>query len=51
MWKKKIGKLLGLIFLDMSKSYMLDTQDMAEAKYKKWDKEPAPNGWDGELLS
>ena len=44
--KKKIGKLLDSNGLDMSKSYMLDTQDMAEAKYKKWEKEPAPHGWD-----
>ncbi|PHT37237.1 hypothetical protein CQW23_24937 [Capsicum baccatum] len=45
--KKKIGKLLDADGLDMSKAYMLDTQQSAEAKYKKWDKEPAPAGWDG----
>ncbi|KAL5199468.1 hypothetical protein ABZP36_020671 [Zizania latifolia] len=44
--KKKIGKLLDSNGLDMSKSYMLDTQESAEAKYKKWEKEPAPYGWD-----
>ncbi|KAL6531904.1 hypothetical protein OROMI_028267 [Orobanche minor] len=44
--KKKIGKLLDANGLDMSKAYMLDTQEMAEAKYKKWEKEPAPAGWD-----
>ncbi|KAL3843354.1 hypothetical protein ACJIZ3_000757 [Penstemon smallii] len=44
--KKKIGKLLDANGLDMSKAYMLDTQEMAETKYKKWDKEPAPDGWD-----
>lgn len=45
--KKKIGKLLDANGLDMSKAYMLDTQDMAETKYKKWEKDPAPHGWDG----
>ncbi|KAL6514502.1 hypothetical protein OROGR_020081 [Orobanche gracilis] len=44
--KKKIGKLLDANGLDMSKAYMLDTQEMAESKYKKWEKEPAPAGWD-----
>ncbi|KZV41125.1 pre-mRNA-splicing factor syf2-like [Dorcoceras hygrometricum] len=44
--KKKIGKLLESNGLDMSKAYMLDTQDMADAKYKKWEKDPAPAGWD-----
>uniref|UniRef100_A0A7N0UZC3 Pre-mRNA-splicing factor SYF2 n=1 Tax=Kalanchoe fedtschenkoi TaxID=63787 RepID=A0A7N0UZC3_KALFE len=44
--KKKIGKLLDANGLDMSKAYMLDTQDMAEQKYKKWEKDPAPYGWD-----
>ncbi|XP_051141510.1 uncharacterized protein LOC127258626 [Andrographis paniculata] len=44
--KKKIGKLLDANGLDMSKAYMLDTEQMAEAKYKKWEKEPAPEGWD-----
>lgn len=47
--KKKIGKLLDSNGLDMTKSYMLDTQESAEAKYKKWEKEPAPYGWDGEF--
>ena len=44
--KKKIGRLLDANGLDMSKAYMLDTQDMAETKYKKWEKNPAPAGWD-----
>ncbi|KAH7692917.1 pre-mRNA-splicing factor SYF2 protein [Dioscorea alata] len=44
--KKKIGKLLDSNGLEMSKAYMLDTQEMAEAKYKKWEKDPAPFGWD-----
>lgn len=48
--KKKIGKLLDANGLDMSKAYMLDTEQMAEAKYKKWEKEPAPSGWDGMLF-
>ncbi|GJX98626.1 protein MOR1, partial [Tanacetum coccineum] len=43
---KKIGKLLDYNGMDMSKAYMLDMQQMAEAKYKKWEKEPAPGGWD-----
>lgn len=49
--KKKIGKLLDANGLDMTKAYMLDTQQMAEAKYKKWEKEPAPYGWDGKNRS
>ncbi|CAA7403900.1 unnamed protein product [Spirodela intermedia] len=44
--KKKIGKLLDANGLDMKRAYMLDTQEMAEAKYKKWEKDPAPFGWD-----
>jgi len=44
--KKKIGKLLDANGLDMTKAYMLDTQEAAQAKYKKWEKEPAPYGWD-----
>ncbi|KAD6795612.1 hypothetical protein R6Q59_020494 [Mikania micrantha] len=44
--KKKIGKLLEANGLDMKEAYMLDTQQVAEAKYKKWEKEPAPAGWD-----
>lgn len=44
--KRKIGKLLDANGLDMTKAYMLDTQDAAEAKYKKWEKDPAPFGWD-----
>lgn len=45
--KKKIGKLLDANGLDLSKAYMLDTQESAESKYKKWEKDPAPYGWDG----
>uniref|UniRef100_A0A2P2LJW1 Pre-mRNA-splicing factor syf2 n=1 Tax=Rhizophora mucronata TaxID=61149 RepID=A0A2P2LJW1_RHIMU len=45
--KKKIGKLLDANGLEMTKAYMLDTQEAAEAKYKKWEKDPAPFGWDG----
>jgi len=45
--KKKIGKLLDANGLDMTKAFMLDTQEAAEVKYKKWEKDPAPFGWDG----
>lgn len=45
--KKKIGKILDANGLDMTKAYMLDTQEAAETKYKKWEKEPTPSGWDG----
>ncbi|KAJ0743601.1 putative mRNA splicing factor SYF2 [Helianthus annuus] len=44
--KKKIGKLLDANGLDMKEAYMLDTQEVAETEYKKWEKEPAPAGWD-----
>ncbi|KAK4284864.1 hypothetical protein QN277_001642 [Acacia crassicarpa] len=44
--KKKVGKLLDANGLDMTKAYMLDTQEAAEEKYKKWEKDPAPFGWD-----
>lgn len=44
--KKKIGKLLDANGLDMTKAYMLDTQEAAEEKYKKREKDPAPFGWD-----
>ncbi|XP_073223979.1 uncharacterized protein [Cicer arietinum] len=44
--KRKIGKLLDANGLDMTKAYMLDTQEAAEEKYKKWEKDPAPFGWD-----
>lgn len=44
--KKKIGKLLDANGLDLTKAYMLDTQEAAEVKYKKWEKDPAPFGWD-----
>lgn len=45
--KKKIGRLLDANGLDMSKAYMLDTEETAKTKYKKWEKDPAPVGWDG----
>ena len=48
--KKKIGKLLDANGLNMKKAYMLDTQEMAEGKYKKWEKDPAPFGWDGMFI-
>lgn len=35
----------------MKEAYMLDTQEAAEAKYKKWEKDPAPFGWDGMFRS
>lgn len=44
--KRKIGKILDANGLDMTKAFMLDTQEAAEAKYKKWEKDPAPFGWD-----
>lgn len=47
--KKKIGKLLDANGLDMTKAFMLDTEEMAEAKYKKWDKKETPHGWDGKI--
>ncbi|XP_028777786.1 uncharacterized protein LOC114734332 [Neltuma alba] len=49
--KKQIGKLLDANGLDMTKAYMLDTQESAEEKYKKWEKDPAPFGWDGMFCS
>lgn len=47
--QKRIGKLLDANGLEMSKAYMLDTQETAEAKYKKWEKDPAPFG--GEVFN
>lgn len=44
--KKRLEKQLDANGLDVSKAFMLDTQEAAEVKYKKWDKEPAPFGWD-----
>lgn len=49
--KRKVGKQLESNGLDMSKAYMLDTQEVAEDKYKKWEKKPAPFGWDGKFLA
>jgi pre-mRNA-splicing factor SYF2 len=36
--KRKVGKQLEASGLDMSKAYMLDTQEDVEDKYKKWEK-------------
>lgn len=36
--KKILGKHLDANGLDITKAYMLDTQEAAEAKYKKWEK-------------
>ena len=47
--KKRIGKLLDANGLDMKTAHMLDTEEVAAAKYKKWEKDPAPAGWDGTL--
>jgi pre-mRNA-splicing factor SYF2 len=44
--KKTLGKQLDANGLDLTKAYMLDTQEAAEEKYKKWDKKAAPFGWD-----
>ncbi|KAH7414907.1 hypothetical protein KP509_14G017200 [Ceratopteris richardii] len=44
--QKQLEKRLEFNGLDPSKAYMLDTQDAAEEKYKKWEKKPAPFGWD-----
>lgn len=44
--KKILGKHLDANGLDITKAYMLDTQEAAESKYKKWEKKPAPFGWD-----
>lgn len=41
--ENNIGNLLNSNFLDMSSS-MLNTNDMAAAKYKKWEKETTPHG-------
>eukprot|EP00250_Pteridium_aquilinum_P017405 c23615_g1_i1 orf=966-1937(-) len=44
--QKRLGKHLELNGLETSKAFMLDTQESAEVKYKKWEKKPAPFGWD-----
>ncbi|MCO5557147.1 hypothetical protein L7F22_010704 [Adiantum nelumboides] len=44
--QKRFGKHLELNGLETSKAFMLDTQEAAETKYKKWEKKPAPFGWD-----
>lgn len=44
--QKRLGKHLEINGLEASKAFMLDTQESAEVKYKKWEKKPAPFGWD-----
>eukprot|EP00897_Mesotaenium_endlicherianum_P006407 jgi/Mesen1/5795/ME000293S04953 len=44
--KKKMGKQLESNGLDIKQAYMLDTQEQAEAKYKKRNKKEAAFGWD-----
>ncbi|CAI5458725.1 unnamed protein product [Closterium sp. Yama58-4] len=44
--KRKMSKQLDAAGLDITKAYMLETQEAAESKYKKWEKKPAPFGWD-----
>lgn len=44
--QKRLGKQLEMNGLEASKAFMLDTQESAEVKYKKWEKKPAPFGWD-----
>ena len=48
--KRRMEKQLAANGLDLSASYMLDTQEDAEAKYKKWEKKDTPFGWDGQLF-
>jgi hypothetical protein len=48
--QKRLGKVLDANGLDMKKAYMLDTQEQAEEKYDKWEKKPAPFGWDGQYI-
>ncbi|CAI7787860.1 unnamed protein product [Closterium sp. NIES-53] len=44
--KRKMSKQLDAAGLDITKAYMLETQEAAESKYKKWEKKEAPFGWD-----
>eukprot|EP00271_Cylindrocystis_brebissonii_P013427 TRINITY_DN33246_c0_g1_i1.p1 TRINITY_DN33246_c0_g1~~TRINITY_DN33246_c0_g1_i1.p1 ORF type:complete len:420 (-),score=108.41 TRINITY_DN33246_c0_g1_i1:790-1956(-) len=44
--KRKIGSQLDRNGLEMKEAFMLDTQEEAEAKYKKWNKKEAAFGWD-----
>ncbi|GJP53339.1 hypothetical protein CLOM_g12499, partial [Closterium sp. NIES-68] len=44
--KRKMSKQLEAGGLDITKAYMLETQEAAETKYKKWEKKEAPFGWD-----
>lgn len=48
--KRRVEKQLEANGLDISHAYMLDTQENAEEKYKKWEKKEAPFGWDGEIF-
>eukprot|EP00475_Leptophrys_vorax_P038418 TRINITY_DN6775_c0_g2_i1.p1 TRINITY_DN6775_c0_g2~~TRINITY_DN6775_c0_g2_i1.p1 ORF type:complete len:239 (+),score=41.25 TRINITY_DN6775_c0_g2_i1:60-719(+) len=44
--KRKMGRQLEAGGLDITKAYLLESQEDAEKKYKKWEKKPAPFGWD-----
>ncbi|GAB2291928.1 hypothetical protein Dimus_026178 [Dionaea muscipula] len=33
---------------NLKRYFMLDTQETAEGKYNKWEKDPAPAGWDAD---
>lgn len=44
--QRKVGKALEANGLDIKQAYMLDTQEDAEAKYKKYEKKDAAFGWD-----
>ena len=46
--KKKLSKELEANGLDITKAYLLESQEAAEAKYNKWEKKTAAFGWDGE---
>ena len=46
--KKKLSKDLEANGLDITKAYLLESQEAAEAKYNKWEKKTAAFGWDGE---
>jgi hypothetical protein len=48
---KQDWKSAQLEFSGYVKSFMLNTNDMAAAKYKKWEKETTPHGYDGERIS
>lgn len=46
--KKRLSKQLQANGLDITKAYLLENQEQAEAKYNKWEKKGAAFGWDGE---